>query len=103
MMTVAYYAVYFFGNSPTVDVQGIYRISEVSALNSILNWVYVLAGIAAVISIIVGAFWYVTGGDNPSQVQKGKNAIIYASIGLVVVIFAFAITGFVSGRLDFSR
>ncbi len=71
--------------------------SGASLLDSILNTVYFFAGAAAVIAIIVGAFWYITGGDNPSQVQKGKNAIIYASIGLVIVLAAFGITGFVSG------
>lgn len=73
-------------------------MTDSQVLEKILDTVYFFAGAAAVIAIIMGGFWYVTGGDNPQQVQKGKNAIIYASIGLILVLFAFAITGFVAGK-----
>lgn len=83
---------------PTLNVNVPNRTDADTILTQILNTVYFFAGAAAVIAIIIGGFWYVTGGDNPSQVQKGKNAIIYASVGLVVVLFAYAITGFIAGR-----
>lgn len=101
-MTDLYYYVVTLLSAPTLNVDVPNKnVSETTIIDGLLNTVYALAGVAAVISIIVGSFWYITGGDNPSQVQKGKNAIIYASIGLVVVLFAFGITGFVSGRLKF--
>ena len=89
-----------FTAKPTIDVPAgvVATGSAQTFLEGLLNTVYFIAGIAAVIAIIMGGFWYVTGGDNPQQVQKGKNAIIYASIGLVVVLAAFGITGFVAGR-----
>lgn len=63
----------------------------------VLNTVYFIAGFAAVISIIMGGFWYVTSDGDPGKAQRGKNAILYSSIGLVVILFAFGITGFVAG------
>ena len=77
---------------------GIPTPNDTNLIQGLLNLVYFCAGAAAVIVIIVGGFWYVTGGDNPQQVQKGKNAIVFASAGLVIVLLAFGITGFVAGR-----
>lgn len=72
--------------------------AEVTALETLLNSVYLIAGIAAVIAIIMGGFWYVTSNGEADKIKRGKNAIIYASIGIVVILLAFGITGFVSDR-----
>lgn len=74
------------------------NLSDKNIVENLLFTVYFFAGAAAVISIIIGGFMYITGGDNPSQVQRGKNSIIYASVGLIIVFLAFGITGFVAGR-----
>lgn len=66
-------------------------------ISLVLNTVYFIAGFAAVISIIMGGFWYITSDGDPGKAQRGKNAILYSSIGLVVILFAFGITGFVAG------
>lgn len=78
-------------NLPTVDAN--------SALQNILNTVYFWAGIVCVIIIVVAGFYYVTSAGNSSSVQKAKNALLGAVIGLIVTISAFAITAFVTGRL----
>jgi hypothetical protein len=63
-----------------------------------LNLVYTLAGIIAVIVIIIAGIMYSTSAGDPGRITKAKNLILYAVIGLVVVIIAFAVTNFVSGR-----
>lgn len=75
------------------------NVSADSVLTDLLNSVYLIAGIAAVIAIIMGGFWYVTSDGEADKIKRGKNAIIYASIGIVVILMAFGITGFVSGRI----
>ena len=70
-----------------------------SILVTLLNLVYTVAGVAAVIAIIMGGFWYVTSNGEADKIKRGKNAIIYASIGIVVILLAFGITGFVSERV----
>jgi hypothetical protein len=37
-------------------------------------------------------------GNNPTNVAKARNAVLYAAIGLVVILSAFSITHFVIGK-----
>lgn len=62
---------------------------------AILNIVYMVAGIVAVIAIIVGGIRYVVSNGDAAGVKSAKNTILYAVAGLVVVIAAAAITDFV--------
>lgn len=55
----------------------------------------VIAGIAAVIFLVLGGLKYVTSGGAPDQISRAKESIIYALVGLVLIILARAIIGFV--------
>lgn len=87
----------------TVFAQAIIKANEVglsgkqvsdsnNALSSIMNTVYFVAGIVAVVGIIIGGYLYVTSMGDPGKVTKAKNAVFYSVIGLVIVFMAFAIT-----------
>jgi Na+-driven multidrug efflux pump len=67
-------------------------------LASGLNLAYLIAGIIAVIVIIIAGFMIVTNGGEPETVKKARNSILYAVIGLVVIMIAFTVTWFVVGR-----
>jgi TRAP-type C4-dicarboxylate transport system permease small subunit len=62
-----------------------------------LGVTYSIAGIVAVIVIIIGGFMYITSAGNTDRIKTAKNAILYSVIGLVVVITAFIITRYVIG------
>ena len=64
-------------------------------VGNILNVVYSLIGIVAVVFVIIGGFKYMTSQGEPGRVQQAKNTILYALIGLVITISAFAITAFI--------
>lgn len=68
-------------------------------LGNVLNITYFAAGIVAVFVIIIAGFLYVTSTGDPGRVTKAKNAILFAVIGLVVVMLAFIITGYVRGAI----
>ncbi len=59
---------------------------------NIILWV---VGVAAVIVIIVAGLKYVTSSGNPSAISSAKTTILYAVIGLVIAITAYAIVNFV--------
>lgn len=64
-------------------------------VEGILMTVYMIAGIVAVVAIIFGGIRYVGSNGDSSQIQAAKNTIMYAVVGLVVVIMAASITSFV--------
>ncbi len=57
----------------------------------------VIAGVAAVIMIVVGGLRYITSGGDSSKVAGAKSAILYAIVGLVIVALAQLIVRFVLG------
>jgi len=64
-------------------------------LQTILNVVLAIMGAAAVLIIVLAGFRYIVSQGSPDQVKQAKNAIIYSLVGLVVIMFAFAIVNFV--------
>ena len=64
-------------------------------VQSILNWIFGIIGIVAVVMVILGGFNLMTSSGDPGKVKKGKDTILYGIIGLVVDLLAFAIVNFV--------
>ena len=69
-------------------------------LDGILNAVYFVAGFVAVVVIIIGSINYVTSSGDSNKATKAKDTILYAAIGLVVVMSAFVITNYVIGKVS---
>jgi hypothetical protein len=63
-------------------------------ISSILLFVI---GAVAVIMLIIGGLRYVVSGGDASKVQDAKNTILYALVGIVVAILAYAAVNFVIG------
>lgn len=59
------------------------------------NIISLVAGIAAVIFLVLNGLKYVTSNGAPDQISRAKEGIIYALIGLVLIVLAQAIIGFV--------
>ncbi len=57
-----------------------------------------LLGAISVIMIIIGGLRYTLSGGDAAGVKSAKDTILYALVGLVVAIFAFAIVAFVIER-----
>lgn len=56
-----------------------------------------IVGAVAVIMLIIGGLRYVVSGGDASKVQDAKNTILYALVGIVVAILAYAAVNFVIG------
>lgn len=63
----------------------------------IINLILYIVGVAAVIMIVIGGLRYVLSGGDQSSTKAAKDTILYAVIGLVVAIMAYAIVNFVLG------
>ncbi len=64
-------------------------------IHSIIQIVIVIMGAVALLIITLAGLQYVLSQGDSQKVAKAKNAIIYALIGLVVIIFAQVIVTFV--------
>ena len=70
------------------------------AFTTIVNVLLFIIGAVSVIMLIYGGIRYTTSGGNANSVTAAKNTIMYAIIGLIIAIFAFAIVNFVVGELN---
>lgn len=70
-----------------------------SIIINILNAIIAVAGLVAVIFIIIGGFNYMTSAGDPGKTKKAKDTILYAVIGLIICVLAFAIVNFVIGGI----
>lgn len=64
-----------------------------------INALIFIAGIACVIVIIIGGFMYIVSAGSPEKTKTAKDAILYAIIGLIISLAAFAIVNYVLGGL----
>ena len=67
-------------------------------IKNVVNALLFLIGALSVVMLIWGGIRYTTSAGNQNSVTAAKNTILYAIIGLVVIIFAFAITTFINQR-----
>lgn len=71
-------------------------------LIEIIRIMLLLAGIIAVMFVIIGGYYYVTAQGNEEQAEKGKNTLINAIIGIVVIILSYVIINVVSNLVSSS-
>ena len=61
----------------------------------VVNIMFFIVGVMAVIMIIWGGIRYVLSAGNSAALTSAKNTIMYAVIGLIVAILAYTIVNFV--------
>ncbi len=66
-----------------------------SLLGGVLGAVYFWMAVVAVGYIIYGGYMYMISAGDPGKLKKAKDVLLYAVIGIVVVMVAFVITNFV--------
>ncbi len=79
-------------NTPTNLING-----DTSIVKRGINIMLFGVGVLSVIMLIFGGFRYVISGGKKESVTNAKNTILYAIIGLLVAVFAYAIINFILG------
>ncbi len=75
------------------------RIDVGTAIKSIINMMLFVLGSVSVIMIVIGGIRYTTSNGDSNGIQGAKNTILYAIVGLVVAILAYAMVNFVVDNL----
>lgn len=70
------------------------------ALKKVVNTLIFIVGAASVIMIIIGALRYVLSGGDSAGIKSAKDTILYAVVGVVVALIAYAIVTFVVNAIS---
>jgi len=65
----------------------------------VYNFALGTAGIFATVMVVFGGFLYITAAGNPTRIEKAKEYITSALIGLVLTLGAYTILNFINPRL----
>lgn len=69
-----------------------------TTVQNIFNVVLALAGALAVVFIVFGGIKYMLSQGDQNRVKQAKDTILYAAIGIVIVIVSFMLVNFVIGK-----
>ena len=78
------------GTEQPIDLFG-----DAGVFSKISSVLLFIVGAIAVIMIVIGGLRYVISGGDASQVQAAKNTILYALVGVIIAILAYAAVNFV--------
>ncbi|MDO4271386.1 MAG: hypothetical protein Q4C83_00140 [Candidatus Saccharibacteria bacterium] len=79
-------------SSISVDIP---KVSASKVLTNGLNIAYYIIGIVAVGMIVYSGIQYITSNGDAGKAKKAQQTIVYAIVGLIVAVGAYAITNFV--------
>ena len=70
-----------------------------NALGTALKIVFAIAGAISILIITIAGLQMVLSQGSPETVNKSRNAVIYAAVGLAVCVMGFTIVTFVLNKL----
>ncbi len=86
---------------PPADVSGVPEnlLGKGGVLAKITNAILAVIATVAVLFLIIGGFQYITSAGNPDALEKAKNTILYAIIGILAALLAYAIVKFIISEI----
>ena len=82
-----------------MDWGAIQNLTLEGTIGNIITAILAIAGVIAVLFIIIAGVRLVTAAGNPDQLKQAKDMILYSVIGIVVIILSWAIIKFVIDAL----
>ena len=80
------------GGTANLLFQGTFGFTSLSqAINTIISVIFFGAALAAFVFIVLGAFQYVTAGDDATKTEKSRKTITNAVVGLILVALVYVI------------
>jgi uncharacterized membrane protein len=74
--------------------------SLLGIVTSAMNWLLVVVGILGVIGFVIAGIIYLTAAGDDDQIAKGKKAMVYSIIGVIVALLGVVIIQAVQGLLS---
>ena len=98
LMLVGLLAMPVMGIATDIDTLETYDV--VDTLENIIDWVYTVVMIVAVIYMILGGFAYITAEGDPTKLEKAKKQILWALFGVGIVLLASGLVEFVENMME---
>ena len=70
-------------------------IGNNGVFSRLTNTILLIVGLISVIMLVYGGLRYILSGGDSKKVTDAKNTVLYAIIGLIISLLAFAIVNFV--------
>lgn len=74
----------FLIKPPTGGVQGLIDVKIIP----FLNWAIAFSALVAVVMLVYGGYTFMTSAGDQEKVAKGRNVLIAAVVGLIIVMLA---------------
>ncbi len=71
-------------------------------IGKIINAVLGIVGSIALVMVIYGGFIWMTAAGNQEKVTKGRDVLVWAAVGLVIIFSSYALVKFVFTGLGVS-
>lgn len=86
--------------TPTVQPTNLPSSPDLGVLlTRVINYFLGLVGLLAVLMLVIGGIRYITSGGNEQTIEKAKNTILYAIIGIIIVLLSYAIVFTITSSL----
>jgi len=69
-------------------------------LTKATNIIALVAGVGAIVVLLIGSLNYITSNGDSSKIQSGKNTVINALIGIAIIVVVRTIIVFVINKLS---
>lgn len=57
-------------------------------VTTIINWIFTIFVVFAIIFVILAAFQFITGGGDSKNVESARNKLMWAAVGVIVALLA---------------
>lgn len=69
-------------------------------IDSIINLVFYVGLIVTPLMVVIAGFLILTAGGDPKKVEQGRHIIVYALIGLFIILFAKGVISVLNGVMQ---
>ena len=74
--------------------------SILGIVTGLMNWLLIIVGILGVIGFVIAGIIYLTAAGDEDQIAKGKKALIYSIVGVIVALLGVVIIKAVQSMLS---
>lgn len=82
---------------PTLSPSTNVTVDPVTIVTRIINYAFFFLGAIALVFVIWGGVQFILSGGDAEKTTKARNTLLYAVIGIIVVVLAWAIVNWASG------